>query len=85
MKFKYIVLLLRGTETPVLSPIDGELVAGDLARAGHVNSAGHCEFQDGEWTATSDVSSPRFKSRQSHDAELIRRSFGAPLHRPPLV
>lgn len=77
MKAKYVIVQHQGLQVPVLFP---ELMGGvehrEAAKIGHPVSAGFCESVNGAWSAWGESAGLGLRSRQTHDAEILRRFFG---------
>jgi hypothetical protein len=78
LKAHYIIIQSQGTQMPLLFPVAEGDCAKSLARGFHAVSGGQCELLNGQWSAAGelDVGGSVIRSRQTHDAEHLRRHFG---------
>jgi hypothetical protein len=79
VKAHYVIIQSQGQQLPVLFPAESPELAVEAARLGHPVSGGQCDLYHGAWTAAGElkVAGQVLRSRQTHDAELLQRHFGA--------
>jgi hypothetical protein len=72
-KVKYVVVLIGGTEVPVIAPADLGLAHARMANPFHAVSAGFAYVDN--WEAHGESETLQLKARPERDSELLRKYF----------